>query len=125
MGDRISASHIRQKISQLILERQRIEKDLLRHRRMISACLIGRHLGTSSKKRRSLAYYLSGKISGKTILRYVKKVNLERIKKETLSWREYSQSMARWRKISDKMERLFRELGRVQAEEPFKEGGIR
>jgi hypothetical protein len=121
MRDRIRASQIRQEISQLILKRQGIERSLLRRRRMISACLIRRNLGTTAKKRRSLAYYLSGRVSGKTILRYVRKGDLGRIKRETSAWQDYSNSVARWRKISDEIERLFRELGRVQSEEPFKE----
>lgn len=87
---------------------------------MIAACLIARHLGSSQEKRKTPSYYLSGKVSGKTVLRHVKKEDLEHVRKRAEVWREFSSSIARWRKPNDEIERLFRKLGRMQSEEPFK-----
>ncbi|MFZ5985897.1 MAG: hypothetical protein ACOYWZ_02075 [Bacillota bacterium] len=114
------ASQIRQKISRKLEEKQTIERFLLEHREMIAGCLIERRLGTSVKKRSSPAYYLSGKISGKTILRYVKKGELRRIKEKVSQWRVFNRYLVRWWNISNEVRKLFRELGRVQSDEPFK-----
>ena len=86
---------------------------------MIAGCLIARHLGFSQEKRKTPSYYLSGKVSGKTVLRHVKKRDLGRIRRGAEAWREYSRSMARWREVSNEIEKLFRKLGRVQSEDPW------
>ena len=58
MEDREYASRIRQLISKRLKERQFIERSLLKHREMIAACLIARHLGSSQEKRKTPSYYL-------------------------------------------------------------------
>jgi hypothetical protein len=120
MKDKELASRIRQLISKKLKERQFIEQSLLKHREMIAACLIARHLGSSREKRKTPSYYLSGKVFGKTVLRHVKKENLEHIRKRAAAWREFSSSIAGWRKLNNEIEKLFRKLGKVQSEEPFK-----
>lgn len=120
MKNREYASRIRQLISKKLKERQFIEGSLLKHREMIAACLIARHLGSSQEKRKTPSYYLSGKISGKTVLRHIKKSELEQVRKGTGAWREFSSSLSRWRKLSNEIERLFRKLGKTQSEEPFR-----
>jgi hypothetical protein len=120
MNDRVYASRIRQLISKRLKERQFIERSLLKHREMIAACLIARHLGSSQEKRKIPSYYLSGKVSGKTLLRYVKKDDLGRVRRGVEAWREFSSSLSRWRKLNNEIEKLFRKLGKVQSEEPFK-----
>lgn len=121
MMDRQIASQTRQIISRKVREREFIEKSLLKHTEMVVASLIERKLGTSIKKRSSSAYYLSGKVSGKTILKYVRKGELLQVKKKTLQWREFTNYLVRWQKINDEIGELFKELGKAQSEEPFKE----
>jgi len=120
MKDREYASRIRQLISTKLKERHFIERSLLKHREMIAGCLIARYLGSSKEKRKTPSYYLSGKVSGKTVLRHVKKEDLEHVRKRAEAWREFSISIARWRKLNNEIERLFRKLGRAQSEEPFR-----
>ncbi len=123
MINKEEASRIRQAIFRKSKDRDFIEKVLLKHREeMITGCLIARNLGTALEKRKTPSYYLSGKVSGKTVLKYVKKDNLEGIRKRCEAWREFSSSIAKWRKLSKEVEELFRELGRVQSENPFSEG---
>lgn len=116
------ASRSRQTIFKKSRDRDFIEKVILKHREMITGCLITRNLGTAEEKRKRPSYYLSGKVSGKTVLKYVKKDNLERVRKRCEAWREFSISIAKWRKLSKEIEELFRELGRVQSKNPFSEG---
>lgn len=120
MKNREHASRIRQLISKRLKERQFIERSLLKHREMIAGCLIARYLGSSKEKRKTPSYYLSGKVSGKTVLRHIKKAELEQVRKGTEAWREFSSSLSRWRKLSNEIERLFRKLAKTQSEEPFR-----
>lgn len=110
------ASRIRQKISILRKERERLEDSVLKHRRMIDACLIERYLGTKKKKRTTPSFYLSKKVAGKTKLEYVRNTELAKIRKKTESWREYSVLMQRITSLNRRIERLFRKLGKTQVE---------
>lgn len=97
-------------------ERKRFEDSALKHRRMIDACLIERYLGTRKKKRITPAFYLSRKIKGKTKLKYVKKVDLAKIRRKTEAWREYSLLIHRITVLNHRIEKLFRRLGTAQIE---------
>lgn len=122
MINKEEASRIRQTIFKRSRDREFIEKVLLKHREMITGCLITRNLGTTVEKRKTPSYYLSGKVSGKTVLKYVRKDKLDRVRKRCEAWREFSKYIAKWRKLSKEIEELFRKLGRVQSENPFSEG---
>jgi hypothetical protein len=119
MRDKNRASRIRQQISGKLRERRFIEGNLLKRRDMIAACLIARHLGSSEEKRKTPSYYLSGKVSGKTMLRHVRKEDLGRVRKRTEAWRKFSGLMAKWHKLDAEIGRLLRELGSAQSEKPF------
>lgn len=119
MKDSDRASGIRQGISLKLKERQSVEVNLLKRRDMIAACLIARHLGSSEEKRKTPSHYLSGKVTGKTVLRHVRKEDLARVRKKTEAWREFSRIMAKWRKLDAEIGRLLKELGDAQSEKPF------
>ena len=93
-----------------------IKERLLRPQRMIAASLIERHLGTSAHKRPSSAFYLSVGEGGRTRLTYVPKKDVERVRLRTEAWREYREGVRRFRGLADRLMRLLRELGDVQAE---------
>ena len=84
---------------------------------MIPACLVKRYLGTSQKKRGRAYWYLSRRVDGRTVLRYVKLAELDKIKRGTGAWREYSAGLREWVKINRQIEKLLQELGRLQSEE--------
>lgn len=110
-----SPSRIRQHIAILRLQRERLERKLMAHRRgMIDACLIARKELAGGKLRKSPAFYLSRKIKGKTKLTYVRKVDLAGVRRATDGWREFSSALADWVKLTERIQKLFRDLGQAQ-----------
>jgi len=118
MPDSQRASHIRQQIARLQAQRAAVEEELLRHRRMLAASLIGRHLGTREAKRASVAFYLSWAREGRTRLVYVPKGGLGRLRVLTGAWREYRAALRRWRELTGRLDALWAELGEAQAKRP-------
>jgi hypothetical protein len=98
---------------------------LLGARRMISAGLIERHLGTHSCKRASSAFYLSRAEGGRTRLRYVPKNKLEGVRVRTEAWRAYRQGVRRVRELGRKLVELLGRLGDAQADRPGRGYGSR
>lgn len=106
---------IRKEIVELCNLRKEIENKLMQRREMIDACLIEVYLGTKKKKRKKPVYYLSWKEEWqKTKLEYVKVGDLYKVEKRTKQWKEYSELMKKWRKISKDIENEFVELGKLQ-----------
>ena len=118
MPDQHRASELRQKIRRLTAERATIELDLLRHRRMLAASLVERHLGTRSSKRESAAFYLSWARDGRTRLRYVAKDRLPTVRQAVEAWRASRAKLRRWRELSRRLDTLWRELAEAQAQAP-------
>ncbi len=118
MPDSRRASRIRQQIVRLQAERSGVEEELLRHRRMLAASLIGRHLGRREAKRVSVAFYLSWARQGRTRLAYVPKGGLGRVRALTGAWREYRAALRRWRELTGRLDALWAELGEAQAKRP-------
>ena len=118
MPDSRRASRIRQQIARLHAERSTVEAALLRHRRMLAAGLIARHLGTAEAKRASVAFYLSWARAGRTRLAHVPKGRLGRVRALTEAWREYRAALRRWRELAARLDALWAELGEAQAERP-------
>lgn len=116
MEKREKASIIRKQINQLKIGRAKLEEKLLKSWRMVRACLVKRHLGTSHKKRRKPYWYLSWVVEGKTVLKYVKMEQLDKISRQTQTWKEFSAALSQWVKVNRQIEKLLRQLGRIQSE---------
>ena len=110
------ASCLRQEISQLIGQRNGLEKRLLRRRRMVRASYVVRYLGTKEAKRRTPADYLSFRKGGRTVLRYVLPAERVSLKAKAQGWGQYVRWIAQWVKISRDLEKAWRALGEAQAE---------
>ncbi len=114
---KFQASSIRRRISQLRHDLAQVEERLLRRRRMIRACLLERFLGTTAVKRKKPSWYLSRKVEGRTVLTYVRLRDLERVRKRTEAWREFSRLLTGWVRIREELERLLRALGEAESEQ--------
>jgi hypothetical protein len=57
------------------------------------------------------AYYLSIPHPKTSRHRYVRKANVDMIRRQTDAWREFSQAMAQWVRVNDQIERLLRQIG--------------
>lgn len=110
-----SASRIRQQIAGLSRQREHLEEKLIscRHK-MLDACLVARKELAGGKVRKSPAFYLSRKVDGKTKLTYVGKDELSVVRQQTDRWREFSQVLTEWTKLTVQMRELFKALGNRQ-----------
>jgi succinyl-CoA synthetase beta subunit len=120
----MNPSELRHKILQLKVDREKVEKILIkRHYPMINASLLERYLGTRIKKRKTPAYYLCWAEKGKIRMKYVHLKDLEKISRKTRKWQEFSQAMSKWVKITTAMEKIFRRLGITQIDPKWEKEG--
>jgi hypothetical protein len=112
------ASRLRQQIAGLRSERARLEYKLLKRRRMLRATLVERYLGTGRQKRKTPAYYLSFPVKGRTVQKYIRLAMLSKVMPRARAWGEYYHLLARWVRLNQQIEVVWRELGQAQAEEP-------
>lgn len=75
---------------------------------MLAASLLERRF----RKGGPAAYYLSIPHPKTSRHRYVRKANVDMIRRQTDAWREFSQAMAEWVRINGKIEHLLRQIGR-------------
>lgn len=74
---------------------------------MLPASLLERRF----RKGGPAAYYLSIPNPKTSRHRYVRKANVDMIRRQTDAWREFSQTMAEWVRVNDSIERLLRRIG--------------
>ncbi|HAT71864.1 MAG TPA: hypothetical protein DCS63_03515 [Elusimicrobia bacterium] len=75
---------------------------------MLQASLLERRF----RKNGPAAYYLSIPNAGGTSRhRYVRKADVEAVRRQTEAWREFSQAMAEWVRVNVEVERLLRRIG--------------
>jgi hypothetical protein len=112
------ASRLRQQLVGLRSERARLERQLLKRRRMLRAAFVERHLSAGDGKRKTPAYYLSFLREGRTVQKYVRLQTVSKVRPRTQAWSEYYHLLARWVKLNQQLADVWRELGQAQADEP-------
>ncbi len=117
-GNKESISKIKSKIAHLMTRRRNCEKYLLARHKMINASFVEMRTLAGGKKRKTPAYYLSTKVSGATRLKYIKKDDIELVRRRANSWKYYSLNLSEHVKISKEIEKLFRKLGTLSLEIP-------
>jgi len=85
---------------------------------MINESFVQMRTLAGGKKRKTPAYYLSKKVGGRTRLKYIKKDDIELVRKRTSSWKYYSLNLSEYVKISKEIEKLFRKIGALCIEIP-------
>jgi len=99
---------LRQKIRHLTGRRFSLERTALGFVSMLQASFLERRF----RKNASAAYYLSiPNPAGTSRHRYVRKADVETIRRQTDAWREFSQAMAEWVRVNKEVERLLRRIG--------------
>ena len=123
MKVKMELSELRHKILRLKARREKIEDSLMKRRiPMINASLLERYLGTKLKKRKTPAYYLCWAEKGKIRMKYIRRKDLEKVSRKTKKWQEFSQSIAKWVKITKAMEKNLRQLGMSQIDPKWEKG---
>jgi hypothetical protein len=74
---------------------------------MLPASLLERHF----RKGGPAAYYLSIPHPKSSRHRYVRKADVDRVRRQTNAWREFGRAMAEWVRVNGEVERLLRQIG--------------
>jgi len=99
---------MRQKIRLLTGRRFSLERTAMGFVPMLQASLLERRF----RKNGPAAYYLSiPNPAGTSRHRYVRKADVEAVRRQTEAWREFSQAMAEWVRVNVEVERLLRRIG--------------
>jgi len=123
----IEASRLRQKAIRLIAERQRLEKILMQHQRLLRGSLLERPKfcgkpGCKCTKGQPHppSLYLSRLVKGTVRHLFIRAADHKRARKEALSYKEFRQALRRWRAIGKELNRIWEELETAQEESyPF------
>lgn len=80
---------------------------------MVAASLLERRFRPGGP----MAYYLSIPHPKSSRHRYVRKAEVEQMRRYTAAWREFSQAMAEWVRVNSEIERLLRQIGKGRCRE--------
>jgi hypothetical protein len=78
------------------------------HQDMVAASLIERRFRPMGP----VSYYLSIPTPNNSWHRYVRKSELEVMRRQAAGWREFTEAMAEWVRVNKEIERLLRRLGK-------------
>jgi hypothetical protein len=104
---KLQVATLRQKVRFLRGRRSTLERIALGFIPMLPASLLERRF----RKGGPAAYYLSIPHPKSSRHRYVRKANVDMIRRQTDAWREFSQAMAEWVRVNGDIEGLLRQIG--------------
>lgn len=99
---------LRQRVRNLKARRTTLEHLAMDHHAMIAASLLERRFRPGAPP----AYYLSIHTPQSSRHRYVRKADLDLVRRQAGAWRDFSQAMAEWVRVNNEIERLLRQIGR-------------
>jgi len=108
--DTATASRLRQKIPGLLEDRQRLEADLLEVRVLLPGPLIPHYTLSGGKRRREPAFYLYRKEEGRKRLLYVRKGELEKVRRLVEAHQRYRDGVRRLRLLGTEILATFKAL---------------
>ena len=123
----IEASRLRQEASRLIAERQRLEKVLMDHQRLLRGSLLERPKFCGKpgcKCTRGQPHppglYLSHRVGDTARHLFIRSADHEQARREPLNYKEFRQALRRWRGIDNDLNRIWEALGEAREESyPF------
>lgn len=104
---KIQVAKLRQEVRFLKGRRSTLERIAMGFIPMLPASLLERRF----RKGGPAAYYLSIPHPKGSRHRYVRKSNVDMIRRQTDAWREFSCAMAEWVRVNEKIEDLLRRIG--------------
>jgi hypothetical protein len=105
---KLQLAGLRQKVRLLRGRRSVLERVTMGFVPMVAASLLERRFRSGGPA----AYYLSIPHPNSSRHRYVRKTQVDQMRRQTDAWREFSQAMADWVRVNDEIERLLRQLGK-------------
>ena len=82
---------------------------------MRAASLVERFLRAGDSPRHSPAYYLSRSEQGRSKLTYVKKEELEAVRRQCAAYRAFQQNRRAWRRVSAALQQRWKQLQQAQS----------
>lgn len=121
------ASQLRQKASRLVAEQQALERVLLGRGLMLRGSLLERPRLCGKKGCKCArgdphpsGLYLSRPIEGTARHQFIRSADHQRARREALAYKEFRQSLRRWRAIDKEINQLWEALGEAREEDyPF------
>ncbi|MBI4347310.1 MAG: hypothetical protein HY553_10675 [Elusimicrobia bacterium] len=110
---KLQLATLRQRVRDLKGRRGTLERVAMQHPPMLAAYLLERRLRPGAPP----AHYLSIPHPKSSRHRYVRKAQVEQIRRQTDAWREFSQAMAEWVRVNGEIERLLRRIGKGRCRE--------
>lgn len=104
---KLGLARLRQRVRDLKVRRNTLERIAMQHHAMMAAYLLERRF----RRGGPAAYYLSIPHPQSSRHRYVRKAEVDMIRRQTDAWREFSQAMAEWVRVNGEIERLLRQIG--------------
>jgi hypothetical protein len=110
-----SCDQLRGRIRTLQAERRSLESKLMQPQIMLAASLVERFLRAGDSPRRSPAYYLSRSAQGRSKLAYVKKEELDEVRRHCAAYRAFQQNLRAWRRVTAALQQLWKQLQQAQS----------
>ncbi len=105
---KLQLAKLRQRIRELKARRDTLERIAQQHHAMVAASLIERRFRPGAPP----AHYLSIPGPQNSRHRYVRKRELEFVRRHTEAWREFGRTMAEWTRVNEEIEGLLRRIGK-------------
>lgn len=109
-----SCNQLRAQIRTLQAERRSLESKLMQPQAMLAASLVERFLGFGDSVRRAPAYYLSRSAQGRSKLTYVKKEDLDTVRRQCTAYRAFQQNLRAWRRVTAALQQRWKQLQQAQ-----------
>ena len=110
-----SSGPLRRQIRTLQAERRSLESKLMQPQAMLAASLVERFLGSGDSPRHSPAYYLSRSEQGRSKLTYVKKEELDAVRRQCAAHRAFQQNLRAWRRVTAALQQRWKQLQQAQS----------
>ena len=111
-----SCDPLRRQIRTLQAERRALESKLMQPQAMLAASLVERFLSTGDSRRQAPAYYLSRSEQGRSKLTYVKKEELDAVRRQCAAYRAFQQNLRAWRQVTAALQQRWKQLQQAQSQ---------
>ncbi|SRR5712691_711580 len=110
-----SCHQLRGQIRTLQGERRALESKLMQPQSMLAASLVERFLSAGDSLRQSPSYYLSRSAEGRSKLTYVKKEDLDTVRRQCTAYRAFQENLRAWRRVTAALRQRWKQLQQAQS----------
>lgn len=104
---KLQLAKLRQEVRTLKARRNILEHIAMKHNQLMAAYLLERRLRPGAP----VAHYVSVPTPQGSRHLYIRKASVEKVRRQTDAWREFSHGMSEWVRINKKIESALRQIG--------------